>query len=173
MTVAARLGALLLLAGLLPQCSRSAGDQVDAGHSGSSRRLATCRPQHLAGAAEVKPVKLARGCRFRSSARWPAPEIVDTTAKLDAVLSCSGGANASIDLKAHDLFLFQYTLSPASGGASVYDDGSKLTLVSRSRVPCGNEPRAMPLSIVLGYAMPKGAKRTYANASCVVASVCK
>ena len=64
------------------------------------------------------------------------------------------------------------SFSPAQVGLDALDDGKKLTLVSRQRLPCPKDPRPMPgPDSAFAYTLSSGT-RTFAETSCNIEVKC-
>jgi hypothetical protein len=84
----------------------------------------------------------------------------------------AAGSALGIDMAANDVYLLEYTMSPAFGGLEVFDDGTALTLVTRFRPNCPGDPMPMPMNSTLAWLMPKDASRTVQQASCSLPERC-
>lgn len=81
-------------------------------------------------------------------------------------------AKLGVDFAKRQLIVTSRTASPAEAGIDGYDDGKKITFVSRQRIPCRTDPRPMPgPNQTFLYEAGAGA-RTFADASCNVEPKC-
>jgi hypothetical protein len=114
---------------------------------------------------------------------WKVPErctpkggeraILRTKAELDAAFQCEKGVSLGIDPAKLALVRVPWTMSPAAAGLIAFDDGKLITLVTKFRQPCPNDPHAMPIGIVSYYLLPAGgADRGFAEANCTLAKHC-
>src|SRR5690606_6529134 len=65
-------------------------------------------------------------------------------AELAERLECPAGTAAGVDFSRHALLSVSHTLSPAEVGLIAFDDGATITLVTRQRSPCPDDPRPTP-----------------------------
>ena len=133
---------------------------------------ATCSVPGVESAQRVQLVELARECSFTESGSWEAPQILRTAEELAAAIACTGATPPSIDMSAHDVYVVRYSMSPAFGGRETLDDGTVLTAITRFRNNCPDDPLPMPMDIVYAFIMPKGATRTYREATCTLPRRC-
>jgi hypothetical protein len=82
-----------------------------------------------------------------------------------AALDCES-ERSGIDFAKSTLVITGQTLSPAAVGVDVYDDGAKVTFVSRLRSPCPAEPLPGPVTLPLAFEIPAGTTRTFAETTC-------
>jgi hypothetical protein len=102
-----------------------------------------------------------------------SPSLAGTEADARTHVECKDPkAKLGIDFAKHQLVVTARSYSPAQVGLDVYDDGKKVTFVSRQRPPCKNDPRPMPgpSNTLLMLASP--GPRTFAEASCNVDVKC-
>jgi len=78
------------------------------------------------------------------------------------VPSCSSSPRAVV----------RYDQSPASIGLAVLDDGTTVTLLTRFRAPCPDDPLPMPMQSFVGFWLPKGATRAWRESNCTVPAAC-
>lgn len=128
-----------------------------------------CSPAALGlGSSTPAPAwTVPQGC----AASGPA-KLVRTDAELREILQCSGAGPGAIDFAKQSLLIGARTMSPASMGTAVYDDGKTLTLVNRFRSPCPNDPMPMPTPFTLAVQVPAG-PRAIREVSCNVETKCK
>lgn len=171
------LGSVLVAGTPALGCSHeSTGSRDTAGSSRSSdapRRTPTCTPPGLEAARPAERFDLPMGCSFSPAGSPSAPRVIADAAGLAEVLHCPDGVTLpSLDHGTKDLYLVQYTMSPASAGISAFDDGTRVTLVTRFRPPCEGDPMPMPMNAVTSFVLPKGASRTFVEANCSLPSDC-
>ena len=100
--------------------------------------------------------------------------LVKSEAELRALLTCGdAGPKPAIDFAKQSLVLQERTMSPASAGTAVYDDGKTITLVNSFRGSCPGDPLPMPMGFTLAVLVPAGGKRTFREVSCNVETRCK
>jgi hypothetical protein len=141
---------------------------------GGATEPVTCTVDGLT-AAELRPtLVLPAGCAFTQGGTVTAPRVLRTSEEVLAALSCpqTDLAALGIDPTQQDVYVLGYTMSPASAGQSVYDDGQTLTYVSRFRPPCPNDPMPMPMNATVAWLMPKDATRATREASCSLPERC-
>jgi hypothetical protein len=108
----------------------------------------TCMPGGLEPAHSVQMVQIPRGCRVSSGGTTTAPSVVRSAEELVAALECDANTERpTIDFAEHQLMLLEFSLSPGYGGSEVFDDGSKVTFVTRDQPPCDGDPMPMPWSV--------------------------
>jgi hypothetical protein len=101
----------------------------------------------------------------------PSPGIViHSDAELHATCLGSG---APIDFTKQELRVEERTLSPATVGYLVFDDGKMLTFVAQGMAPCPGAPPPYPAPIAVVYRLPAGATRGSAEATCAVPNDCR
>ena len=98
--------------------------------------------------------------------------MIHSAEELAAAFACGDGARPAVDLAAHDLAVVNYEMSPGHAGMEVLDDGATVTFVTRFRPPCPQDPRPMPMTGTLAFALPKGATRAYGEANCTLPRRC-
>lgn len=178
-----------VLAGCLSSC-RGGAEPQEAGRDGATKEAT--KEVAKDAAKDVKDVKDAKDpcgaaalglAAATALAPWTPPAgctprgqgtaIVRTAAELDGRLACAGGASHGFDLASQGLVAVAYTMSPASVGLIAYDDGKTVTLVSRQRSPCPDDPLPMPMQGAAWFVLPTGGERTLADAVCTVESTCR
>jgi hypothetical protein len=166
--------ALCLLAGCGGGAEGTGGTGSSTTGSGATEPL-TCTVPEVAQARPIAPL-LIPGCSFTGGSS-STPTILHTAEEVSAALRCSGEGQPpagalGIDMAANDVYLLEYTMSPAFGGLEVFDDGTALTLVTRFRPNCPGDPMPMPMNSTLAWLMPKDASRTVQQASCSLPERC-
>ncbi|MCA9534268.1 MAG: hypothetical protein KC593_11335 [Myxococcales bacterium] len=159
---------------LLPGCQRGGAEGAHGTTTSGATEPLTCTVDGLAGAELRPPLVLPAGCAFTQGGTVTAPRVLRTAEEVLAALSCpqTDLAALGIDPTQHDVYVLGYTMSPASAGQSVYDDGQTLTYVSRFRPPCPNDPMPMPMNATVAWLMPKDATRATREASCSLPERC-
>lgn len=133
----------------------------------------TCTAPGIEGSHALDALRLPAGCRYVGGGPPSAPQVVRTPVELAAAIACEPGITPPpIDLEASELYVVSYTLSPAFGGSELRDDDATVTFVTRFRPPCPDDPRPMPMSSALGFTLPRGATRTFREASCTLPERC-
>lgn len=171
-----RFRSLTLCSLLLANCAKPGTGTASSGGSGSAGAVndAACSASALGlGAAKQLEVwQPPAGCASTpASAGAGAPQFLRTAAELESAFKCAGGA-PGVDVAQHTLIISQRTLSPASMGTTVFDDGKIITFVERSRKNCPNDPLPMPMSYALYFLLPAGAERDFKQSSCTVETRC-
>lgn len=121
----------------------------------------------LGAARALDPWTLPSGCTPTGAS---GKAIARSDAELAALVQCPAGAG--VDFAAQAVLAVGYTLSPAGVGLGAFDDGNVVTLVSRQRNPCPNDPQPMPMNTTAWFVLPGGGERTFADKVCTVASTC-
>lgn len=129
-------------------------------------------PAGLESAHTVSTLVLPTGCSFQGGGTAAAPLVVTNAAELEAHLQCVGVTPPVLDLTANDLYLVTHMLSPAYGGGETRDDGTTVTLVTRFRQNCPDDPLPMPINSTFGFLLPKGAARVFHQANCTLPREC-
>jgi hypothetical protein len=102
-----------------------------------------------------------------------SPRSISNDADARAHLECKDPkAKLGVDFAKQQLIVTSRSLSPAGVGFDVYDDGKKITVVSRQRNPCKNDPRPMPGPNTTMIFQTTGGARVFADAACTVESKC-
>jgi hypothetical protein len=126
--------------------------------------LPRCKAEGLGAAKLVDPLKLPDSCHWRGLAHG-STTIMRSEADLAAgALDCT--TSSGVDFAKNNVVVSGRSLSPATVGIDVYDDGKKLTFVSRQRGSCPNEYPPTPITIPLALLIPAGETRTFADAMC-------
>lgn len=128
-----------------------------------------CKADGLGAARLVTAWKPPEGCHWRGLAHG-ATVIMHNEADLVAgALDCPA---SGVDFTKNDVVVAGRALSPATVGVDVYDDGKKVTFVSRQRGPCPKEYPPMPITIAVAFLIPAGETRTFDEATCKQAWKC-
>jgi hypothetical protein len=152
-------------------CTRSKGgaaisDGGTAATTTTSKPAApACKAEGLGGAKLVTTWKPPESCHWKGLAAG-AVTIVHNEADLDAAALDCPGVRSGVDFAKNDVVVTGRTLSPATLGVDVYDDGQKVTFVSREREPCPHEYPPIPVTVPVAFLIPAGRTRTFADASC-------
>ncbi len=102
----------------------------------------------------------------------PATVVLRSEAELEPYWACAGGSG--IDFEKQALVLVPRTLSPAQIGSVIYDDGKVVTLASKQRSPCPDDPRPMPTPSLLAFLLPAGETREVRDGpACTVPPICR
>jgi hypothetical protein len=94
------------------------------------------------------------GCTLRNAGPTPTPVRDETS--FARMFACEAGVASGVDWSRFSLWAMQTTLSPAGAGYSVFAEGSRVTLVTRQRSPCPDDPRPMPIPYSLAFLLPVG-----------------
>lgn len=121
----------------------------------------------LGAARALDPWTLPSGCTPTGSR---GKTIARTDAELAALVQCPAGVG--VDFSKQAVLAVGYTLSPAGVGLGAFDDGKVVTLVSRQRNPCPNDPMPMPMNTTAWFVVPGGGERTFADKVCKVETTC-
>jgi hypothetical protein len=124
----------------------------------------------LGAARALDPWTLPSGCTPTGSS---GKTIARSDAELAAIVQCPAGVATGVDFSKQAVLAIGYTLSPAGVGLGAFDDGKLVTLVSRQRSPCPDDPRPMPMNTTAWFVLPGGGERTFADTICTVESTCK
>ena len=131
-----------------------------------------CVPSSLEGSTSLALYSLPQGCSFNAVGNTNAPQVIRSQEALAGVVSCEGRSLPQLDLANFELWLIAYAIGPAYAGVEVFDDGTTVTFLSRSRLPCASDIMPAPMNGVLGFMMPKGTTRQHAEASCTLPQSC-
>ena len=113
--------------------------------------------------------KLPERCTAKTSART----VLKTKAEVDAAFQCDKGVSLGIDTTKLALVQVPWMMSPAAAGLIAYDDGKRITLVTKFRQPCPNDPHAMPINLTSWYLLPADGKdRDFAETNCTLPKQC-
>lgn len=173
-----RVGASVAL-GLLSGCGGGAegtgSGSADTTSTSTSAPL-TCTVPEVAQARSVAPLMIP-GCSFGDGGPANAPRVLHSSEEVSAALRCGGEGQPpasahGVDAAAYDVHVLEYTMSPAFAGIEVFDDGTRLTVLTRFRPNCPGDPMPMPMNSTLAWLMPKGAERTVQQASCSLPEQC-
>lgn len=170
---------VLALACDSPSAEPPTPPKLDARGSGSSGEQSqpeapnSCMPGGLEAAHSVQMVAIPRGCRVLAAGMIMAPSVIRSADELARALECDANSERpTIDFGKHQLMLAEFSMPPAYGGGEVFDDGSKVTFVTRDLPPCPGDPMPMPISLPLAYLLPQGAERSYQQLSCTLPVRC-
>jgi len=121
------------------------------------------------GLGRAKPIgyRAPEGCSWKGGGEEP----IRSEAAFHAAFGCE--APSGIDFAKGELRVVSRTLSPATIGIDVVDDGATITFVSRQRSPCPSEPPPMPIGVPIAYVAPAKAERRTADATCKVTMPCR
>jgi len=125
----------------------------------------------LGKATRAAPWQPPPGCSL--AGRGGPPVLVRSEAELRAAVTCAGDVTSGIDFAAHALVLQSITLSPASTGADVFDDGAVVTVVTRQRRPCPGDPQPMPIGHTVAALVSGAGERTVRESTCVADTTCR
>lgn len=162
--------AALASTGCTPKSSAPSTNGVDdAAAAGGSTTRTGCDLVALGlGAAKPLPAwQPPAGCTVRDGTGQGNVPIRSEEA-FAARFDCADGITSEIDFSQHELIAQDRTLSPASTGGEIVDDGTTVTYVTHFRPNCPDDPRPMPMQYTVSYLVPTGATRTFADASCTV-----
>jgi hypothetical protein len=128
-----------------------------------------CIAAGLEHARNVDLASLPTTCSFIGGGPPSAPMHVLDPA---VAVQCEAGSPSVIDVSAADLYVVRYDRSPASVGLAILDDGATVTLLTRFRSPCPDDPLPMPMQSFVGFWLPKGATRAWRESNCTVPAAC-
>ena len=112
-----------------------------------------CKADGLGAAKLVTTWKPPEDCRWKGLAHG-ATTIMRNAADLKAgALDCPA---SGVDFAKDSVVVAGRALSPATVGVDVYDDGKKITFVSRQRDSCPNEYPPMPITVPIAFLIPAG-----------------
>lgn len=136
--------------------------------------LPTCVPPGLEHATVIQPIALPDGCRWQGGGPPSAPRIAGTAEELAAALVCDAGATPpAIDLPAVRVVIVEESLSPASSGSEIRDEGHAIVFVDRQRSPCPDDPLPMPMQRSFGFTLARAmGERAYRTAVCTIPPHC-
>lgn len=125
----------------------------------------------LGSAKALVAWKAPAGCTARGGSS--PPKLLTTEADARAQFDCKDPkANFAVDFKTKSLVASTGSWSPAQVGLSAFDDGKKVTLVSRQRAPCKGDPQPMPSPAISSLFVGGTGVRTFAQSSCTVVTKC-
>lgn len=133
----------------------------------------SCDAKKFAPAKKLDAYKMPAGCAAGPKAQQQAGLAVTKEADARTHLICKDpSTKLGVDFTKRQLIVTSRSFSPAQIGLDVYDDGKKITFVSRQRSPCKNDPRPMPgPNVTFLFEAPAGA-RTFSDGSCTVETKC-
>jgi hypothetical protein len=111
------------------------------------------------------------GCTLRDGSATPTP--TRDEAGFASRWACPAGVTSGVDWTRFAVWSMATMLSPAGAGYAVYADGARLTLVSRQRTPCPDDPRPMPTPYTLAFLLPAAQAFTVAQATCTLPPQCR
>ena len=169
---------LLLLAVTTSVTGCHRNGRVDSAADGGTTATATatavaeaprCKADGLGSAKLVKTWKPPEDCHWKGLAHG-ATTVMRNEADLRAgALDCP---TSGVDFAKDSVVVAGRALSPATVGVDVYDDGQKVTFVSRQRDSCPNEYPPMPITVPIAFLIPAGETRTFGEATCKQAWKC-
>lgn len=122
-----------------------------------------CKAEGLGAARLVTAWKPPEACHWRGLAHG-ATTIMRTEADLVAgALDCPA---SGVDFAKSNVVVAGRSLSPATVGFDIYDDGKTATFVSRQRDSCPKEYPPMPITVPIAFLIPAGETRTFGEATC-------
>ncbi len=128
-----------------------------------------CKADGLGAAKLVDLWKPPDTCHWRGLAHGST---VIMRSEADLVAGALDCPQSGIDFAKNNVVVTGRALSPATVGVDVYDDGRKVTFVSRQRDSCPNEYPPTPITIPVAFLIPHGDDRTFAEAMCKQAYKC-
>jgi len=88
--------------------------------------------------------------------------------------TCAKDAKLGVDFAKTTLVRVTWNMSPAATGLAAFDDGKTITLATRFRSPCPNDPHPMPMTMTSWFQIPSAkATRAFGEASCTFQPACK
>ncbi|MEM6990074.1 MAG: hypothetical protein AAF721_06240 [Myxococcota bacterium] len=87
-------------------------------------------------------------------------------------LRCSDGTSSGVDFSKQSLVQIRGSMSPATVGWVAYDDGTRVTSVTKFRSACPDDPRPMPMEFTQWYVVSGETDRVLAEATCTVPTKC-
>lgn len=164
-------------------CSRPTGASGagPAGASGDSRARQSaavddqgaCAPAALGfdAAQAITAWRAPTGCAPRGGGVTPTP--VRSEDEFSERFACPEGTRSGIDWSRHTLWSTQRSLSPAGAGYLVFAAGARVSLVSRMRSPCPDDPHVMPTPYHLAFLLPREPTPTITESSCALPPRCR
>jgi hypothetical protein len=153
-------------------CRREGHEGGGGGGSGGTHEpesVGTCTVAGVENAHRVEIVALPRECRWVGGF---GETVLHDAAEYAAGVQCEGGVAPSVDFATNEIHVVRYSMSPAHAGRETLDDGTVVTFVTRFRHNCPDDPMPMPMDVTYGFLLPKGATRTYHEASCSLPENC-
>ncbi len=141
------------------------------GDAGPESAADPCGPQalDLGAAASLVAWKPPPGCAAKGTR---GSVIIGNGEDLTARLQCNEGVEHGLDLSKERLLQVRGSMSPATIGWAAYDDGGRLTVVTKFRSPCPSDPRPMPMEFTQWFLVPADAERELAETTCTVKTKC-
>jgi hypothetical protein len=125
----------------------------------------------LGAAKELTVWQPPKGCTAKPGAR--GERVLKKQADIDAAFVCEKGTALGVDAAKQALVVVHWTMSPAAGGLAVFDDGAKLTVVTKFRPNCPKDPHPMPMEATTWFTIaPGGPERTFGTATCSLERKC-
>jgi hypothetical protein len=147
---------LLLLAASCSSASAQPADPCSAGALG------------ISPAVPLVPWTPPAGCTLDHPA---ARAIVQSQTDLAALLKCSPPA---FDFDHDSLLVVTWPASRTATGLEAFDDGTTVTVVTRSRAPCPHESPPMAMTRTDFFVIASAhASRNFGDRSCVASSACQ
>jgi hypothetical protein len=122
-----------------------------------------CRADGLGAARLVTSWKPPETCHWRGLAHGATTIMRSETDLVAGALDCPA---SGVDFTKSNVVVAGRSLSPATVGVDVYDDGKTVTFVSRQRDACPNEAPPMPITVPIAFLIPAGEGRTFGEAMC-------
>ncbi len=97
--------------------------------------------------------------------------VIRTESDAKEAFACKTG-QLGLDWKTKSLVVSTSSWSPAQVGLSAFDDGHTITLVSRQRAPCKNDPQPMPTPAISSLFLGGTGARTFEQSSCTIVTKC-
>ena len=172
----AKVALALVLSSAGSGCAKRAatppGDESGPGHAARADS-AECSAQKLGlGAAKrVDSWQPPAGCQGPSGG-VSTPQVIRSEAEFALSFHCQPEVPSGVDFVSKELVISTRMLSPAGAGSQVFDDAQTTTIVSLFRTPCADSPMPMPMSYTLGFLLPAGATRAFAEKACTLAAQC-
>ena len=126
--------------------------------------LPRCKPDGLGAAKLVTTWKAPEACHWKGLAHGATTIMRNEADLIAGALDCP--ASSGVDFTKNHVVVTGRALSPATVGVDVYDDGQKVTFVSRQRDSCPNEYPPMPITVPLAFLIPADETRTFGEAMC-------
>lgn len=152
------------------KADRELDDEAEA--KAPPKAIDPCAPAQLGlGAArQLQPWAAPAECTARNGG--PAPTAITSEQAFAERFTCPAGAKSGVDFTKQQLMVADRTLSPAGAGTTIVDDGTTVTFIQRERSPCPGDPLPMPIGYTLGFVLPAGAERKFADRSCTLPPSC-
>ncbi len=164
-------GALAIALSITAGCTRPTAQ----GGGPATTDLGGCDPAALglARAQVITAWRAPEGCARRGGGGGSSePSRVRSEQEFSSAFACREGVSSGLDFSRQTLFVLDTTLSPASAGFAVYADGARVTLVSRQRAPCPDDPRPMPMPFAFAFVVDH-AETTLTQSVCTLPARCR